>query len=316
MFDATPHRRVALVALAALVALSGAVAGAPVTATADVSPTEIDRSPASVAETATPNENGSATVAHDGARLTVYAAADQEIRGETTAEPGTELIIVLESANGSFSEPERATVREDGTFAATFDLREMDSGSEFAVVVRKNGSVLGRETGARALEPPALTAEFVYEGERLTLHPTDEQSVRMRTNADPGSELTVELRVDGAFVSEARAPVADDGTATATFDLRQFDSGTEFAVVAPDGTRADGVVVEASNETTHTATTHDESEFAFTTAATTTATDAPTDGGDTTDGNDGNDGTVPGLGVPMALIALLAALAVARQRGA
>ena len=215
MFDSLPLRRVALVALAALVVLSGAVASAPVTA--DVSPTEIDRSPASMAETTTADEN--------------------------------------------------------------------------------------------------VSVEFVYKGDRLTLQQAENQTVRMRTNADSSKNLSVELLVDGAFAALALAPVGEDGTATATFDLRKYDPGTEFAVVGPDGTRADGVIVETPNGTATTTTTVDESEFAFTTTTTATATttDTRTDDGDTTD-HDDNDGVVPGFGVPAALAALLAALALARQR--
>ncbi|RYJ14611.1 PGF-CTERM sorting domain-containing protein [Halogeometricum borinquense] len=110
--DAQPSRRRigATLLLTAFVALAAVVA--PVAAASDAfSPTEDS--------------------------TTFYPTDDQTVSGETTLEPGTELLVYLRSNNGEyrFSKEARANVTEDGTYEAAFNLSSVPDNASTSVNV-------------------------------------------------------------------------------------------------------------------------------------------------------------------------------------
>jgi hypothetical protein len=75
------------------------------------------------------NETATGSFDYEGDRLTLSAADDQVVRGETSLPPGTEVRVLLDAGDARDVEGVRwvktvasATVTEDGTFDATFDL--------------------------------------------------------------------------------------------------------------------------------------------------------------------------------------------------
>jgi len=86
----------------------------------------------------------------------------------------------------------------------------------------------------------AGTPRFVYEGEQLTLEPTEGQTIHGQTDLAAGTELSVRLRSSGEhpFLKSQTATVDDSGAFEATFDLSGVDGGTSFQVVVHhDGSR-------------------------------------------------------------------------------
>ncbi|MFB6307736.1 MAG: BGTF surface domain-containing protein [Haloarculaceae archaeon] len=77
---------------------------------------------------------------YEGDRLTVENESGQTIRGETDLSAGTDLVVRVRSTNGGspFLYQQPATVRDDGTFEATFNFSAVQPGTEFEVVVRND----------------------------------------------------------------------------------------------------------------------------------------------------------------------------------
>lgn len=201
-----------------------------------------------------------------------------------------------------------------------------------------SGSQPPAETGRPVASTDATTASnvsatVVYEGDRLVLRAAPNQTIQLRTNASPGTTFQIEFRTNGNFHSLAEATTAEDGTAVARLDLTTVDAGTDVRIVVRhDQTtvgEASGVVIDpesttetsatTSDGTTARPTTYDESEVSYTTTtttitttATTTATPATTAGSSSERQADGVG--IPGFGVPVALVGLLGALALARRR--
>lgn len=206
----------------------------------------------------------------------------------------------------------------------------MTESSTYSQVLLALATVVLTVSGAVAAAPATTTessaedvsATIVHDGDALWLHAVADQFVTVETTADAGTELTVVLREDGNFVDAVGATVSEDGTATATLDLRTFEPGTSVSVGVQYEqetlAQVEGEIAAEStaSEPTATPTTYDESEFAFTSTAATTddasaGEDATTE--ETTLDETGGIG-VPGFGGPAALAALLAALALARRR--
>lgn len=85
---------------------------------------------------------------HEGEQLTVEPAEGQTIRGETELDAGTELQIRLRSTGENpFLKSATATVEDDGTFEATYDMSGIDDGTTFDVVVHRDGERFMNTTG-------------------------------------------------------------------------------------------------------------------------------------------------------------------------
>lgn len=88
----------------------------------------------------------------DGDRLTVPATTDATLDAETDLEPGTEVAVRLRSTNGSapFLMSQPATVSEDGSLSATYNLSAVEPGMEVEASVYHDNEALVRQSGVVA----------------------------------------------------------------------------------------------------------------------------------------------------------------------
>lgn len=93
-----------------------------------------------------------ATFAVDGDELTVSTAADATVSAETDLDAGTQVDVRLRSTNASapFLYVEEATVTEDGTLSAAFNMSRTAPGDEFEASIYHNGSTLTTRDGVVA----------------------------------------------------------------------------------------------------------------------------------------------------------------------
>lgn len=266
--------------------------------------------------------NDSATVRRDAAFAVADPSSNYTVHGRVMDPAVSRLDVRITPAGGS-SEPRTVAVREDGTFRATFDLSSVSAGTEVSVEVngipRSVTPVVvtdeDRAPTVYAFVETTPNATIQYPAETILVHSAPDQTVRGTTNLRPGTELTVtavndELNSPRAFTRSVNVTVREDGSFAATLDFDGVEPGTNFTVrVGPGLTYSKGRVVSDSvtlptdaitTTTTPTPTTVNESGFPFTSTT------------DTTDGRADEFG-VPGFGVPAALAALLAALALARR---
>ncbi|NEU59259.1 PGF-CTERM sorting domain-containing protein [Halorussus sp. MSC15.2] len=139
------------------------------------------------------------------------------------------------------------------------------------------------------------------------------------TSIAAGSEFQVQVKSD-SFVRTATATVQDDGTFVAPFDFSDVDTGTDVTVSAKSGDASDevdGVIVESAETTTtttsnSTTTTTTETTTTTTTTADTTTTTEETTTEETTTTE--QSGSIPGFGVAVSMVALVAAALLALRR--
>lgn len=155
----------------------------------------------------------------------------------------------------------------------------------------------------------------------------------------PGSQFDVRLRSTGGnpFVQATEVTVNQNGTWTANFDVPDVPNGTEVQVLVPnynvssqavlvEGAPAAGQPAGQANQTT-TAQTQETTTTTTTTTETTTTETETTTAVETTPAEDttttetteeggGGGGGIPGFGIGVALVALVAAayLAIRRSR--
>ncbi|WP_255195084.1 BGTF surface domain-containing protein [Halorarius litoreus] len=80
-----------------------------------------------------------------GERITVQNTTGQTVRGATSLDPGTNVTVRARSSGSSpFLKSTVATVRENGTFVATFDFSGVDPGTEFTVTAHHAGDTVER----------------------------------------------------------------------------------------------------------------------------------------------------------------------------
>ena len=311
MFDTVLHRQVLVAALVLLAGVAGVAAGTPVTV--DNTSPPVQKIDTSVAQTDTTNEsqNLTATVVHDGDDLEFGPTHGQNVSIRTNADAGTKLMVELRE-NGAYTDQYEATVSENGTATLSLDLRSLEPGTNVSLVVRHGQQTLTKASGVVT----ELSVTFVHEGDRLVVQQATDQTIRVETNAGAGTNLTIEAKSGGEFLKASGVTVAEDGMATGTFDFDDVASGTEFTVSVRDGSRTlaetDGVILNESamaTETTTDAPTETTTDDTETTADDTkTTADVP----ETTTQGDSESG-VPGFGVPVALLALVAGVALARR---
>jgi PGF-CTERM protein len=309
MFDTALHRQVVLAALVALAGVAGVAAGAP--AMADDVSQSVQQNQTTVAQNDTTNEsqNLTATVVHDGDGLEFGPTRGQNVTIRTNAAAGTNLMVELRE-NGAYTDQYDATVSENGTAALSLDLRSLEPDTNLSLVVRHGQQTLTKASGVVT----ELSVTFVHDDEQLAVQQAANQTVRIKTNAGAGTNLTVEAKAGGEFLKADGVTVNEDGTATGTFDFGGVTSGTEFAISVRDGgqtlAETDGVIL---NESAMTAETTTDAPTGTTTDETATMADEPetTTETETTQGD--SESGVPGFGVPVALLALVAAVALARR---
>lgn len=86
----------------------------------------------------------------DGTTLTVSNTSDATISGETSLEAGAEVNVRIRSTNGAsdpFLHTDTATVAEDGTFTATFDLSNVPANTSFVATARSDAGELEESEG-------------------------------------------------------------------------------------------------------------------------------------------------------------------------
>ncbi|NEU55620.1 BGTF surface domain-containing protein [Halorussus sp. MSC15.2] len=242
------HRRVALATLVALAGVAGVVAGAPAT-TDDVSNSDYHivsdgdiAASVSQSDATNDNENVTATFANDHENIVLHPHANQTVRLRTNAEAGTELKVEL-LRNGSLNRVTTAPVSENGTATAVFDLGDFEAERDVSLVVRHDDKKVAESPGVVR----KISTELVHHGDPLVLRPAENETVQIRTDADPGRKLQVALKSD-KFVRAVTATVSENGTATATFDLSDVESGTPItvSVFASDEPEFEGLVVNES----------------------------------------------------------------------
>ena len=111
---------------------------------------------------AQPSENttqSTGSFAYDGETLLVQNATGQTIRGETSLPAGTDVTLSLKSSGPTpFLKTATATVGENGTFAATFDLSDVAADAPLQVSARANGTEIAETEGRIVEELPETTA--------------------------------------------------------------------------------------------------------------------------------------------------------------
>jgi len=285
---------VAAVAVVGVGAAVGVYAGLPggdanpgtptATSTPSPSPTPTPAPSPTATPTRTPDGPVDLTTGEDG-RLVLETAEGQVVRGETTLDPGTTLLVRLRSSDSAhpFLHSAETAVREDGTFRATFDLSAVEGSGTFDIVVRRDDEVLLRTTGhlehtgsdsegtpsdsndsdedASSEDEGPYAAFVTADGGNVTLRVTEGEVVRGETDLPTGTDLVVRLRSTGEnpFLKTAGTTVESDGTFRATFNATALEAGTTFeADVLRDGeplATAPGDVVAAEP--------HAEASFAY-----------------------------------------------------
>ena len=103
------------------------------------------------------NESATASFDYEGERLTLVAADNRTVRGETSLAPGSDVTVVLEASGDGSAEGVRwtesysdATVAENGTFGATFDLAGYGSNTTFEARLVHRETVVASAPGRLA----------------------------------------------------------------------------------------------------------------------------------------------------------------------
>lgn len=173
------------------------------------------------------------TFSHDGEVLALPTSSSATVAGEASYGEGVRLTIRLRSTGSSpFLKQTTARVAGDGSFAATFDMSDIEPGTECTATALWNGIEQAETTVRVTAVDPALSLDV--EGETLTLAPADDQSVTGNSALAEGEAVTlrVESNRGATFREEATATVDPDGSFAAAFDLSDVEAGTLFLVEA------------------------------------------------------------------------------------
>ncbi|WP_247005985.1 BGTF surface domain-containing protein [Halorientalis litorea] len=168
-------------------------------------------------------ENPSATLAPTTeGPLSFLAGAGQSVSGTTTLPAGTNLSVVFTTTGDpSFVQTRRATVDDDSTFTATFDLSDAPAGTNVTVVVRRGDRTLGGRTGR--IETPSATARVPSR-----VSPGDILRIRSPTSSHPGFLVVRRNTTDGEILA-----------------ARSFGAGESETRLIPVDRSADRLVVQA-----------------------------------------------------------------------
>jgi PGF-CTERM protein len=267
--------------------------------------------------------------------IRVQAVSSATISGTTSVADGTPVTVTVRSTN-----PEvpllrsQTTTAQDGTFSATFNLSDAQPGQELSVTVREGQgaftSVDGVATQAANVDASAASitdsgevisgiSAFLPNAGFVTIHDSTLQdgavleSVRGTSKYfGPGQVNDISIRLDDPYQGGTHTIIAmahRDTDGDAVYDFVTSEGTTDGPYVL-DGSAVTGsaeVEVSTPTPTTTTPTTTPPTTTPTTTPPTTTPTPTPT-----TTTSDG--GGVPGFGVAVALVALLAAALLATRR--
>ncbi|SIR47611.1 hypothetical protein SAMN05421858_2404 [Haladaptatus litoreus] len=193
--------------------------------------------------------NSSVSLENDGDRFAFDAAANQTVRGQTTFEPGTELLVQIH-ARGQFFKTQTVVVQSDGSFAGLFNFTGYDPGVEFGVVVA------AAERNATEPTPLAVSDGILREGPASatntgtlstmletteTMKTTETTATTTANDAGAKTESDTETGTDDTIESDARTEATTE-TKTETEAAMEMESETQTS------TSAEGA--EATSETT------------------------------------------------------------------
>ena len=225
---------------------------------------------------------GGTQIDTDGGNLTLAPGANQTLSGETDLDPGTTVLVRLQSQENQsspFIKQQSATVGEEGRFATQLDMTMIEPGTAFTASIRYDGRLLtnatgtvvpcdgGCETGSDSESQTGSDGtDLEHEGERLRLASAPGQRITGQTDLDPGTTLTVRLRSadpESPFLRQRSATVQSDGSFRTAADMSNIAVGTDFEVTVHNSgetlVETGGTVVECDGACpTETPTPEDE----------------------------------------------------------
>jgi hypothetical protein len=188
------------------------------------------------------------------------AGPGQVVSGTTALPAGTELSVTVRTTTGTtLLARHAAVVGHDGRFRAVFDLSDLDAGTEYDVLVNRDGERIASVSGTLTTCDVCDTASdgnatTIYrDGRNVTVAAEPGQIVSGRTDLPPGATVTVRLTYTSgqAFIKSRDVTVGADGRFRAVFNFSGLDAGTTFEAVvrADDRTvvSAPGLIVDCAD---------------------------------------------------------------------
>jgi PGF-CTERM protein len=268
----------------------------------------------------------------------VEPAPDQNITGETTVAPGTELTVRARATGQSpFLKTATATVAEDGSFAAAFDgeasFEGEDVGQQFTLTIPRQSFEDNAETQGQVGEGEeasvSISDQTAQEGEELETITVDSASLPRggfitihdgtlndgaTFDSVRGTSDYIEQGQNGSIEVSLDDPYTEKGEAIAMAH-RDTNSNQEYDFVDTEGdedgpyTNADGDAVIDSASVTFDPGDGNGTTTPTETPGGPTETETPTE-------TDGGEDDQAGFGAVVALIALLGAALLAARRDA
>ena len=244
--------------------------------------------------------------------LDLYAISGQTITGTSSADAGTSYTVEL---NGpGIVETTDASVQDDGTFSATFDLSDLDAGDEVTATID------GDSVTYTVQEPPLATVDIrqqqsstgdvvtvseahLPEGGFVVIHNAAGDVIGSSDYIEPGTVEDVDVLLDSTLS-------AGDNQVTA---MPHLDDNDNEAFDFPGN---DAPYTNADDDPVTDSATVRVPESAVSTPTPEPDTDTPepdTEEPDQTT-TDSGDGDGPGFGIAVALVALLGAALLAVRR--
>jgi PGF-CTERM protein len=217
------------------------------------------------------------------------------------------------------------TDAENNTFFMVVDLSNAEAGDNYEATFTVGE---GNKLVASSDAAESVSTEFSVTERTVSFDTNDgdtyvvsqgETEVTGTSTLAPGTEFQVTARSSAAnLLKNQMVTVQDDGTWNATFDFSDVDDETEFSFTnkATSDEASAMVMAGFGDDPTTTTTTTTTTETTTTTTTTTTTEDmtTETDTTTTTEEPSDNGGGIPGFGVSVALVAIIAAALLALRR--
>jgi len=184
----------------------------------------------------------------DGEAITLSAAPDQEISGQTDLAAGTDVAVRLQSTSGEspFLLRETSTVDENGNFTVSMDLSGVPPNVTAAATLRADGetvdeqavTVEGEAGESATATPPAEDSPFDFDGEAITLSAAPDQEISGQTDLAAGTDVAVRLQSTGGgspFLQRPTTTVDEDGRFSVQVNLSGVEPGDAVATLRADG---------------------------------------------------------------------------------
>lgn len=257
------------------------------------------------------------------------------VSGDATVAPGTEFNLRLRSSGDStpFLKGQTVAVQEDGTFAADFDMSDVEDGDEFTTQARGYTDAIDSSVAFGAAEYD-VTVNAESDGEAVddaTVSIGNQTGVAGDTFTLEEGDYPVDVEADG--YEAATETIIVDGDKTVTVELTP-EPETHAVTVNVDGPESAQVTLNGETQTTEDGAAVFEVENGDYTATVSAdgyesgSSDVTVDGADasatvTLEEEQTDDGTeepsptdeeTPGFGAVVALIALIGAALLAYRR--